>query len=94
MTFKPDQTFNSSHKMGDAKITFAKAIAKFGTGNDESDGDGKVENSWSGTFTANDGTVHRASFWNWKKGLNYGAGVSVWISNEKYLPEFTRYIEA
>lgn len=91
--FKPDTTFNSSHKMGDAKITLAKALEKFGEG-DTDDCDGKVANYWGGSFTTQDGTVRRASFWNWKGSLNYGGYVSVWISKPEYLPEFIRFIEA
>lgn len=91
--FKPDQTFNSSHKMGDAKISLEKALAKFPEPNDETD-DGKCEYSWSGSFTAKDGTVMRASFWDWKGGLTVGMGVSIWVSNLRYLDEFKRFIEA
>ena len=93
MTFKPDQTFNSSHKMGDAKITLDKALAKFPEPNDSND-DGKVEHSWSGSFTATDGTVMRASFWNWKGSLRYGGYVSTWVDKPDYLDEFKKFIEA
>jgi hypothetical protein len=93
MTFKPDTEFNSSHKMGDAKITLEKALAKFPEFNDENC-DGKVEHSWSGSFTAADGTIHRASFWNWKGGLRMGYGVSIWVDKPEYLQEFKQFIEA
>lgn len=93
MTFKPDTTFNSSHKMGEAKISLDKALIKFPEHNDASD-DGKVEHGWSGSFKAKDGTEMRASFWCWKGSLRHGGYVSLWVSNQMYLPEFIRYIEA
>ena len=93
MTFKPDTTFNSSHKMGEAGITLAKALAKFTEPNDRND-DGKCEFSWSGSYTAKDGTTMRASFWCWKGSLRHGGYVSIWVGNEKYLDEFKRFVEA
>ena len=93
MTFKPDQTFNSSHKMGEASISLQKALAKFPEPNTD-DGDGKVEFQWSGRYVTKDATVIRASFWDWKNSLRHGGYVSIWVSNEKYLDEFKRYIEA
>jgi hypothetical protein len=93
MTFKPDQTFNSSHKMDGASIGRTKALAKFPEPNDSND-DGKCEFSWSGSFTAKDGTVMRASFWDWKGGLSQGCGVSIWVDKPKYLQEFKEFIEA
>lgn len=92
MTFKPDSEFNPSHKMGDARINYNYAIGKFGEG-DTSNCDGKCSNHWSGSFTAKDGTVMRASFWDWKGGLKAGYGVSIWVSNGKYLDEFKKWIE-
>jgi hypothetical protein len=93
MTFKPDTTFNSSHKMGDARITLEKALAKFPEHNDASD-DGKVEHGWSGSFKAKDGTEMRASFWCWKGSLRWGNQVSIWVDKPEYLVEFKRFIEA
>jgi hypothetical protein len=90
--FTPDTTFNESRKMGDARISLECALAKFDKGNAGCD-DGKVEFSWSGKFVAKDGSNHRASFWDWKGGLRSGHGVSVWIDNPMYLPEFIKYIE-
>ncbi len=91
--FKPDTIFNSSCKMGDAKISRDRALAKFPEPN-ECDVDGKVEFSWSGTFTAADGTVMRASFWDWKGSLKWGDQVSIWVDKPEYLPEFKRFVEA
>ena len=93
MRFIPDQTFNSSHKMGDARITLSKALAKFPNPETE-DGDGKVEFQWSGSFVAADGTKMRASFWCWKGSLRWGNQVSIWVDKPEYLPEFKRFIEA
>jgi len=93
MTFKPDQTFNSSHKMGDARITLAKALTKFPEPNIPTS-DGKVEFDWSGSFTAKDGTVMRASFWDWKGSLKWGNYVSIWVDKPEYLAEFKKFVEA
>jgi hypothetical protein len=93
MTFKPDTTFNGSHKMGEAKINLNYALGKFGDGND-SCGDGKCEFSWSGSFTASDGTEMRASFWDWKGSLRHGSYMSIWVDKPEYLQEFTEFIEA
>lgn len=93
MRFTTDNQFNSSHKMGVAMMTTVeKAIVKFPY-YDDSDCDGKVEFYWSGSFTARDGSVHRAAFWDWKGSLRNGYGVSVWIDNPNYLPEFIKFIE-
>lgn len=91
--FKPDQTFNSSHKMGEANITLQKALAKFPEPNDSND-DGKCEFSWSGSFKAKDGTEMRASFWDWKQSLRHGGYVSIWVDKPDYLMEFKKFIEA
>lgn len=91
MTFKPDTTFNSSHRMDVVAINRNYALGKFGEGNGASD-DGKCEFSWSGSFTAADGTVMRASFWDFKGSLNAGY-VSVWVDNAKYLQEFKDWIK-
>jgi hypothetical protein len=92
-TFKPDTIFNSSYKMGDAKISYDRIMAKFPESNCDDDC-GKCEFSWSGAFTAADGTVMRASFWDWKGGLRHGFGVSIWVSDYRYLTEFKRFIES
>lgn len=92
MTFKPDQTFNSSHKMYEAVISHEKALAKFPEPNDENC-DGKCEFSWSGSYTAKDGTEMRASFWDWKGSLRCGF-VSIWVDKPEYLQEFKQFIEA
>ena len=93
MTFKRDDKFNSSFKMGEAKVPYINTIANFGSG-DTSNCDGKVPNLWSGSFKARNGTVMRASFWNWNGGLIIGEGVSVWVSNPKYLTEFIKFLES
>lgn len=90
--FKPDTIFNGSHKMGSATISLKKALAKFPETNE--DDCEKVEYSWSGSFTASDGTVLRVSFWDYKGTLRMSNQVSLWISNPAYLDEFKRYIEA
>lgn len=91
MIFKPDHKFNSSHKMDEAKISLDKALKEFGEGDTECE---KVEHLWSGSFTAKDGTVMRAAFWDWKGGLRMGFGVSIWVDKPEYLPEFKQFIEA
>jgi hypothetical protein len=93
MTFIPDTSFNSSHKMGDASISLTRALEKFPNPND-SESDGKCEYSWSGSFIASDGTKIRASFWDWKGGLRAGCGVSIWVDDSKYLDEFRKFIQA
>ena len=92
MRFVPDTIFNPSHKMEEAKISLDKALSKFPDPETDS-GDGKVAYHWSGAFTASDGTVMRASFWDWKQGLEACSRVSIWVSNEKYLQEFKKFIE-
>lgn len=94
MTFKqafyPDTIFNSSHKMGEAKISLEKALAKFPDYETEE----KCEYIWSGCFSASDGNEIRASFWSWKGGLTYCGLVSIWIKDDRYLDEFKRFIQA
>lgn len=92
MTFKIDNRFNSSHKMGEAKINYHYALGKFGEGETDS-GDGKCSNLWEGEFTALDGTVMRASMWDYKGSLLYAGYVSVWVSNPAYLDEFIKWIQ-
>jgi len=93
MTFKPDTIFNSSCKLGDAKITLDKALAKF-PNPDTEDGDGKAAFMWNGSFKAMDGTTMRASFWCWKGSLRHCGIVSIWVDNPMYLLVFKRFIEA
>ena len=93
MTFKPDQTFNPSYKMSEAKITRQCALLKFHEPNDSSDAD-KCEFSWSGSYTAKDGTLMRASLWDWKGSLRWGNQVSIWVDKPEYLHEFKQFVEA
>jgi hypothetical protein len=93
MTFKQDSKFTSSYKMENALISYSKAIERFGEGTTGSMDD-KCSNQWGGTFTTRDGTEIRVSFWDWKGGLGYGCGVSIWVDTPKYLSEFKAYIES
>jgi hypothetical protein len=88
--FTPDTISNFSFKMGEAKISRDYAIDKFGSKLSKCN---YCEFTWEGSFIAKDGSKHRVSFWDWHDGLKLGYGVSVWISNKMYLPEFIKYIE-
>jgi hypothetical protein len=89
-TFKATDESNSSHKMGDAAASEDRLIDLLGHG--ETDGD-KSDRFWEGIMTANDGTEVQASAWDWKGGMRAGAGVSIWVGNEKYLKEWKNFLE-
>lgn len=92
MSFKTDLTFNSSHKMDNAAVSWDKLHYKLGQAS-EYNGD-KSDAYWGGTFTANDGKVMRASVWDWKGALKAGYGASIWVDEAKYIDEFKRWLEA
>jgi hypothetical protein len=93
--FATDSEFNPSHKLGQADaVTLATLTLKLGEPNYEDEYDSRVSVEWSGQFTASDGTVMRASVWDYKGSLAFNKSVSLWVSNGNYLNEFKEWLIA
>lgn len=91
-SFTTDGIFNGSHFMASVNVSWERMHSKFGKASDYTCD--KSEATWEGNFKANDGTIHRASMYDYQGCLMGCGSIHLWIDDERYLNEFISFVGA